>query len=131
MTTRAQQCVVCEFPAKVRADGGFYVYVDCHCCREFKLGRAMADDIAQTKLPEEWRPLASYLIRRMQGAQRPILDEGFFSSLSQQALPGPAEMLDNLLLWIAGEIRRPGRTVSIDYNSPSLAASIGAVDGSK
>ena len=39
-------------------------------------------------------------------------------------------MSDNLLLWIAEQVRgRPGRPISIDHNQPSIAASIGAVDG--
>jgi hypothetical protein len=129
---RAQKCVVCAFPAEVKTNGGIMVFVNCPRCGEFKLGRALADDIPTMKLPEEGRPLASHLIRRMQGAKRPLLDDNFFASLPQHALPTPAEMGDNLLLTIAERVGgRPGKPVSVDFNAdPCLEASIGAVDGS-
>jgi hypothetical protein len=64
-----------------------------------------------------------------QGSKRTVLDDGFFSSLSQRTLPTPTEMSDNLLLamaeWVDG---RPGRTAAIDHQAYALAASIGAVD---
>jgi nucleoside 2-deoxyribosyltransferase len=130
--TRTQQCNVCGSPAAVRTDGGYYVFIDCPRCGLFQLSRAFADDHPVISTSEQKRALTSHLIRKMQqGAKRTVLGDEFFASLSQHSLPRPAEMLDNLLLWISEQVGRPGATISFDYNSVSLAASIGAVDGSK
>jgi nucleoside 2-deoxyribosyltransferase len=134
MAARAQQCNVCGSPATVKTDGGFYVFVDCPRCGDFQLGRALADDFPQTGPPEKKRALASHLIRRMhQGSKRTVLGDEFFASLSQRNLPGAAEVVDNLLLWIAEQVEgRPGKTIPvIDHQRPSLAASIGAMDGTE
>jgi hypothetical protein len=129
---REQKCNVCGSPATVETDGGFYVFIDCPRCSNFQLSRAFADDHPLISTSEQQRALASHLVRKMQqGSKRTVLGDEFFSSLSQRSLPRPAEMLDNLLLWVAERVGRPGKTISIDYNSPSLAASIGAVDGGK
>jgi nucleoside 2-deoxyribosyltransferase len=122
------KCGVCGSTATVHhdSDNDVYVVTDCPRCGKFRC--ATNDFPKVSSLDQKWA-LASHLIRRMQGTKNLFLDTEFFSSLSQRALPTPAEMTDNLLLWIADGIEeRPGRPVSINYEEPSLAALIGAVD---
>jgi nucleoside 2-deoxyribosyltransferase len=122
-----QQCDVCGSPANVKTSGA-YIYEDCLRCGDFQIDREVAENFLP-RLKE--RPLASHLIHRMQGKKRPILNPDFFTSLSQQTLPTPTEMSDNLLLTISQRVGgRPGRPISLDNaNDLALAASIGAVDG--
>jgi hypothetical protein len=128
---KTELCVVCEWPATVKTDGGFYIYTDCPRCGGFRLFRGTADDLSARRFSKEQRALASYFIRKRQGEKWPVLEEDFFASLNHQTLPTPAELSDNLLLTIAARVGgRPGKPISVDYNTdPSLQASIGAVDG--
>jgi len=127
-----QQCSVCGSPANVRGDGGFYVFTDCSRCGDFQLGRAIADDFPLTTPSEQKRALASHLIRRMhQGSKRTVLDDEFFSSLSQRTLPTPAELCDNLLLWFSEQADgRVGKVIGTGkvFSDLDVLASIGAID---
>lgn len=109
---------------------GYYLVTDCSRCGDFQIGREAWADWSRTSTSPEQRALASHLIRRMQGPKRPILDDTFFSSLSQRVLPTPTELSDNLLLTVAERVGgRPGRPISISHSFDlPLAASIGAVD---
>jgi hypothetical protein len=92
-----QPCEVCGSPAN-RKENGYYLVVDCSRCGDFQMGREALVNSPLTSRDEQQRALASHLVRRMQGSKRPILDYEFFASLSQQKLPTPTEMSDNLLV---------------------------------
>jgi hypothetical protein len=105
----------------------------CSRCGDFAISEEAHDDCLPIDDPIKG-PLASHLIRRLQsGAKRPLLESDFFNSLKDHSLPTPAEMTDNLLIWMAESTGgRPGRPAIID--SPTimlpLMATIGATDDS-
>ena len=125
-----QHCEVCGSPAN-NSTNGFYLMVDCSRCGDFQLDRETPDDFPLTSRAEPLRALASYLIRKMQKPKgRPILGSDFFTSLPKRSLPTPAEMSDNLLLWIDTQVEgRPGSPISIPHDLPHIAGSIGAING--
>jgi hypothetical protein len=126
--SQQQQCEVCGSAANSR-QSGFYLVVDCSRCGDFQMGREAWYDWSHATLDDKRRPLASHLIRKMQGAKRPFLDPPFFASLSKRTLPTATDMSDNLLLTIAERVDgRPGKPISLPDSDLSLAASIGAVD---
>lgn len=132
-----QPCEVCQSPANIQT-GGAYVLVACSRCGDFQIdqetlfqwstspaGRSDAIGV------EKERALASFLIRKMQGSKRPILDNEFFATLSQRTLPSPAELCDNLLLWFSEQADgRVGKVFGDDktINDLALVANIGAID---
>lgn len=124
-----QDCPVCGYPANLHADMRLSV-VDCSRCGDFVITRIAVDDRTPLR-DEKMRALASHLIKRLQGRQRPQIDSDFFDQLKNHNLPSPSELSDNLLLLIDQRVNsRPGAPVSIDYRADaSLQASIGAVDG--
>ncbi|MGO9701430.1 MAG: hypothetical protein ACLPX7_19445 [Xanthobacteraceae bacterium] len=102
--------------------------IDCSRCGDFSVSRVAEADFLPLKDLKQ-RALASHLIRKLQGASRPTLTSDFFASLSQRALPTPAEASDNLLLWLA-EIAdgSPGKQIGIDYSDPNIQGLIGVID---
>jgi len=102
--------------------------IDCARCGDFSVTRVAATDFLPLKDLKQ-RALASYLIRKLQGERRPALDSDFFASLSDRALPTPAEASDSVLLWLADQADgRPGKSTTIIYSDPEIQALIGVVD---
>lgn len=124
-----QNCPVCGYPANVHPDLSRSI-VDCSRCGDFVVSRIALDDCTPLH-DEKMRALASHLIKRLQGPQRPQIDSDFFDQLRNHSLPSPSELSDNLLLLIDQRVNsRPGAPVSLDCRADSpLQASIGAVDG--
>jgi nucleoside 2-deoxyribosyltransferase len=125
-----QQCEVCGSPANV-TQSGFYFIINCSRCGDFQIDREAAAAWPRTAADETRRALASHLVRKMQGSERPILSDEFFSSLSGRSLPTAKEMSDNLLLTISERVGgRPGAPISLNHNGDiALEASIGAISG--
>jgi hypothetical protein len=72
------------------------------------------------------------MIRKLQKQGRAQLTREFFEALDRQALPTPAELCDNLLLWFAEQADgRVGKTVEgRSFQDLDLLATLGAVDHS-
>jgi hypothetical protein len=132
-TQKKTPCPVCGADANVRGPVDmaqeFWQVVECARCGDFryscKLGSAglpIDGDIEAA--------LASHIIRRMQGTERWMpLSEAFFQSLKTRALPTPAEMMENFLLWAAKETRGAPGHATLFYSKKSLL--LGAADGPK
>jgi hypothetical protein len=94
-------CPVCTSEANIRRDAGghFQDFVDCIRCEDFEITRAMASNPPIPYQDAKERALASYVIRKMQQSERrPKLTDDFFKQLFNQSLPGPAELMDNVIL---------------------------------
>jgi hypothetical protein len=126
-----QICEVCGSPANCE-EYGYYLMVHCSRCGDFQVGREAKVNWLPTSNDEQQRALASHLIRRMhQGSKRTVLDDEFFSSLSQRTLPTPAELCDNLLLWFSEQADgRVGKVIGTGkaLSDLDVLASIGAID---
>jgi hypothetical protein len=92
---KSEQCTVCEAAANVLERGIEGNVVDCSRCGDFSVSREAIVDFGLPLHDLQRRALASYLIRKSQGAVRPRLTTEFFSSLAQRALPTPSEASDN------------------------------------
>jgi hypothetical protein len=105
--------------------------VNCSRCGDFQVDHVLVRDVPLPFVDEKRRALASHLIRRMQKQRRIVLLPEFFASLPTQSLPTPAELCDNLLLWIAAQMDgRVGRTIGQGKKISDLdiLAEIGAID---
>ncbi|MCC8982640.1 nucleoside 2-deoxyribosyltransferase [Bradyrhizobium acaciae] len=123
-----QECPVCNSPANIpRNYDGLVVF--CSRCGDFN-----AVEATELSLPlpgEKMRALASYLIRKLQGKKRPTLTPDFLNSLAEHSLPTPAELCDNLLLWLAdqadgraGKVIGPGKSLG----DLDIVSAVGAID---
>ena len=123
-------CAVCGSSANLvpndMFDGDYY---DCVRCGDFGI-TTYAKDLSEVTLKgAKQKALASYLIRKMQARQRPILRQEFFRELGTRKLPTPAEATDNLLVWLAEQSDgRPGAAISINLIDEALPGTIGMVD---
>jgi hypothetical protein len=128
---KTDPCVVCGAPANILLrDTHKGTTVDCRRCGDFTVSRIAATDYLPLKEPKQCA-LASYLIRKLQGAKRPLLESEFFESLSRHMLPTPAEAEDNLLLWLAEKADgSPGKLIPIVHNDPNIQGLIGVIDES-
>jgi nucleoside 2-deoxyribosyltransferase len=127
---RTLSCAVCGSPANLVPNDVFEGdYFDCVRCGDFAITEYAKALCARDIKTDKQKALASHLIRKMQGGQRPILRQDFFSELNNRKLPDPAEATDNLLLWLARQADgRPGAIVEFDTGNEALLASIGVVD---
>jgi len=126
---KTEPCIVCGSPANILArDIHSGAIIDCSRCGDFSISRMAATDFLPLKDLKQ-RALASHLIRRLQGENRPALHSDFFQSLSDRTLPTPAEASDSLLLWLADQADgRPGKPITITYSDPEIQALIGVID---
>jgi hypothetical protein len=128
MSQPTQPCLICSSPAQIRREM-MYSYVECRRCGNFKVERIAIDDVPLPLADERKAALASYTVRKLQDGKPPILSKQFFDDLSKRELPSPAELADNLLLFLADRSRgRPGADLSVDHNNPTIAAAIGALN---
>jgi hypothetical protein len=103
--------------------------VDCYRCGDYSIDRVTCDDIGLPLKDSKQRALASHLIRKLQNDRRPHLTMDFFLSLTQRALPTPADASDNLLLWLAEEADgSPGKLTPITFSDAKTQALIGVID---
>src|SRR5262249_23471591 len=116
-------------PAKVGSEM-MYSYADCPRCGDYQVERIAIDDVPLPLRDRSKAALASYVVRKLQNGKRPILSKRFFEKdLSEHTLPTPSELADNLLLYIADQVKyRPGAAVNVDYRQPPILSAIGAVD---
>jgi hypothetical protein len=111
--------------------------VDCSRCGDFQVDHVIARDVPLPLADEKQSALASHLIRKLQRQGRAVLTREFFSSLKTQSLPTPAELCDNLLLWIARQmdgwigarIGSDSRNANRRISDPDIQSEIGAIDG--
>jgi hypothetical protein len=135
MPYRTQQptlaCTVCAAPANLlRVEFGIGTVVDCSLCGDYQVDHVIVLDEHLPLTDEARKALTRYTIRKMQARSRVTLSRDFFSSLRNRSLPRPAELADNLLMFVASMTDgRPGKPISIDHRDPVIAASVGAVDG--
>jgi hypothetical protein len=123
-----QPCLICSSPATVRREM-MYSYVECRQCGSFQVERLAIDDVPLPLSDERKIALASYSVRKLQTGKPPILSKQFFDGLSKRELPTPAELADNLLLYLAGRgDHRPGAPLYVDHRNRSIASVIGAVN---
>jgi hypothetical protein len=126
------RCTVCGSPANIlKTEFKVGTVVDCSRCGDFQVDHVVADELGLPLQVEKERALASHLIRRLQKRGRAVLNREFFASLARQSLPTPAELCDNFLLWVAGQMDgRIGRIVGTDreISDPDILAEIGAID---
>ena len=126
-------CPVCGYPGTTTLKNSFSVpEIRCKGCGDFSITREALEDLILLLPKLKHRALASHVVRRMQKPGKyPALDGDFFESLSSQSLPSPAELADNLLLWIAEQVDgKRGASVYYKFSSPPLIATIGAIDDS-
>lgn len=127
---QTRECPICGTSANVRSDGHLYA-VDCARCGDFGAARELLDDWHDSPWNSDerrWRvSIASYFILRLQdGKHRAILDEDFFRSLTDRTLPTPAEVADNLLIYIGDLLRRsPGEPADINILDMRIVSEIG------
>jgi hypothetical protein len=125
-------CTVCSSRANIlKTEFRIGTVVDCSRCGDYQFDHVVARDAALPLQGDKQIALASFLIRKLQQRGRANLTLEFFASFKKQSLPNPAELCDNLLLWIAGRTDgRVGTRVFATFNKdkPSLLAEIGAVD---
>jgi hypothetical protein len=104
-----------------------YSYVECQRCGNFQVERIAIDDVPLPLADDRKAAVASYAVRKLQDGKPPILSYQFFSDLSKHELPNPAELADNLLLFLSDRCRgRPGAVLSVDHSNPVIASTIGA-----
>jgi hypothetical protein len=106
--------------------------VDCARCGDFHISHADADYLGLPFDNPKQQALASHVIRKMfeSSGKRVELSRGFFDALKARTLPTPAEVMDNLIAWIAEQVDgKPGDGAEIDFGSKRLLALIGARDG--
>jgi hypothetical protein len=127
---KIETCTVCGSEANVlHREFGVGEIVDCARCGDFRVDHFTADEIGLPFQGEKELALASYNIRKLQGVGRPYLDMKFFTQLSTQSLPSPAEASDNLLLNFAEQAEgRPGAQVGYTRDDLRLLGEVGAVD---
>jgi nucleoside 2-deoxyribosyltransferase len=107
--------------------------VDCSRCGDFEVDQVVADEVPLPLRDEKQRALTSHLIRKLQQHGRAVLDREFFASLRDRSLPTPAELCDNLLLWLAHQADgHVGGKIGAgkSFSDLDLVATVGAVDGS-
>ena len=122
-------CCVCGSASNVvRTEAHIQTWINCIRCGDF---RVIHDGVQLPLRDAKLRALASYTLRKMQGAQRPIFDGIFLHSLSSVHLPSPAEATDNLLLWFDEQADgRAGNTIKYNLNDDALPGIVGVVDSS-
>lgn len=129
-TVQTSECPICGTSANVHRDGHLCA-VNCARCGDFGAPRELLDDWRDSPgTPDErrWRAsIASYSILRLQdGKRRAILDEDFFRSLADRTLPTPAEVADNLLIYLGNLLRRsPGEPADINIHDMRIVSEIG------
>jgi nucleoside 2-deoxyribosyltransferase len=105
--------------------------VNCSRCGDFQIDHVVADDYPLPFTDDKQKALASYLVRKMQREGRATLNREFFASLHQQSLPTPAELCDNLLLWLSEQADgRVGKIIGTNNTLSDLdvLAKVGAID---
>jgi hypothetical protein len=126
---QTKPCIVCRLASNVQEDFGIGINVDCARCGDFFAETAIGDDIDLLLSGPKQRALASYIIRKMQAPRtRPPLTKEFFEHLVHRTLPSPAEMADNLIIWLGEQADgSPGAQIDIDRASPRFFATVGVV----
>lgn len=104
------------------------VRVPCRTCGPYVVDHECLDgEIRELEADRKCRAILSHSIRRMarETAEPRIGRELFGAMLKETALPGPAAQLNNLLLFLANELREPGVTLT---SSPSdIKAALGSI----
>jgi len=126
------QCTVYGSPANIlKTDFRVGTVVNCSRCGDYQVDHVVADDLPLPFTDDKQKALASHLVRKMQRQGRAVLTREFFASLSNQSLPSPAELCDNLLLWFSEQADgRVGKVIGTGkaLSDLDLLASIGAID---
>jgi hypothetical protein len=128
-----EACPVCRSPANLERIAGqpIQAVVDCSRCGDYVTREALADNLGRLLEDEKQRALASHRIRKLQKQGRANLPQEFFESIQRQSLPTPAELCDNLLLWLAEQMDGwVGRSVGTgrEISDPDILAEIGAIE---
>ena len=125
-------CTVCTSPANIlQLEFGVGSVVNCSRCGDFHVDHVVADDVPLPLADQKQMALASHLIRKLQKQKRALLTREFFASQKNQSLPTPAELCDNLLLWLAEQMDGwVGRTVGTgrEISDSDILAEIGAIE---
>jgi hypothetical protein len=126
------QCTVCTSPANIlKTEFKIGTVINCSRCGDFQVDHGIARDVPLPLADEKQRALASHLIRKLQRQGRAVLTREFFASLRMQSLPSPAELCDNILLWVAAQMDgRVGKIIGSgrDISEPDILGEIGAID---
>lgn len=127
---RLGRCTVCGSEANLLTiQSGVAEHVNCSRCGDFFVSHVVAQDFGLPLTDPKMAALASHLIGKLQvGPTRPELTRDFFESLRTRALPSPAEVLDNLLIWLAAAAdSRVGRLLTVDHGDPILLSTLGLI----
>jgi hypothetical protein len=124
---RDQKCSFCELPVKFTVSGDA-LRVDCACCGDYLLSGSADTVLSHWEYPLEFWASASYQIRRMENRGGPPLMVDALKVMLARPLPRPAEVLDDVVVWLATHSAWPGATFRIQY--PQFRAIFGAVDKS-
>ena len=123
----SKYCPVCNSELNEQNPGPNIDYFSCPSCGTFYLTRSL-QSILPKKLDTEKdsNVKISHAIRQMQQNNKaPTLNTDTIKKILERPLPRPKEQADLLIRWLAENIKGPGETVWVEYNTH------GAIIGAK
>jgi hypothetical protein len=128
------RCLVCQADATVYLSNKSVIWrqaVNCSICGDFQIEHETVGDLGLPFTEPKQQILARHAIRKATASGTwPLLTKEFFQALRERTLPTPAELLDNLLIWIADQADgSPGKIIDIGRLDDTLNATVGVRGG--
>ena len=117
-------CPICKCENAESKDSGLSAFWSCPRCGVFLVDSDLSDMLEGTLRTEEQQSLLSHYIRKMQNPSRVVsLNQELLQNVLRNKPPSTKEQINNFVLWLGKELKRPGGFVLVSGLHQSVAGS--------